>query len=120
MSVKGQEYGYYGGAQGSRMLRGAQRTYSGGSDLFAEPLTPPGNHRQSSQRRNGDEEVYPNEFSPGLLDLHSLDTELLPEVWFLIWTNSAFVFLRGLDNLIILVMRLDITLVMSVQDVQLD
>ncbi|XP_049393806.1 kinesin-like protein KIN-13B isoform X1 [Solanum stenotomum] len=77
---QGQEYGYYGGAQGSRMLRGAQRTYSGGSDLFAEPLTPPGNHRQSSQRRNGDEEVYPNEFSPGLLDLHSLDTELLPEM----------------------------------------
>ncbi|KAG5619162.1 hypothetical protein H5410_018986 [Solanum commersonii] len=77
---QGQEYGYCGGAQGSRMLRGAQRTYSGGSDLFAEPLTPPGNHRQSSQRRNGDEEVYPNEFSPGLLDLHSLDTELLPEM----------------------------------------
>lgn len=75
-----QDYGYYGGAQGSRMYRGAQRTYSGGSDLFAEPLTPPGNPRQSSQRRNGDEEISPNEFSPGLLDLHSLDTELLPEM----------------------------------------
>ncbi|KAK4349919.1 hypothetical protein RND71_029232 [Anisodus tanguticus] len=79
---QGQDYGYYGGAQGSRMFRGgAQRTYSGGSDLFSEPLTPPGNHhRQSSQRRNGDEEISPNEFSPGLLDLHSLDTELLPEM----------------------------------------
>ncbi|XP_057808083.1 kinesin-like protein KIN-13B [Salvia miltiorrhiza] len=52
----------------------AQRTYSGG-DLFAEPLTPPGH----SRRKNGEELVSPNESSPGLLDLHSFDTELLPE-----------------------------------------
>lgn len=57
----------------------AQRTYSG-SDLFAEPLTPPGN----SRRKNGEELVSPNESSPGLLDLHSFDTELLSEVDFLI------------------------------------
>ncbi|KAL3840894.1 hypothetical protein ACJIZ3_025485 [Penstemon smallii] len=71
--------GYYnGGGQGSRMYRSvqAQRTYSGGSDLFAEPLTPPGN----SRRKNGEEQVSTNEYSPGLLDLHSFDTELLTEV----------------------------------------
>ncbi|KAL0342023.1 UNVERIFIED_CONTAM: Kinesin-like protein KIN-13B [Sesamum calycinum] len=74
-----QDFGYYNGAgQGSRMYRSlqAQRTYSGGSDLFAEPLTPPGN----SRRKNGEEQVSPNEYSPGLLDLHSFDTELLPEM----------------------------------------
>ncbi|PIN05906.1 Kinesin-like protein [Handroanthus impetiginosus] len=73
-----QDFGYYnGGGQGSRMYRSvqAQRTYGGGSDLFAEPLTPPGN----SRRKNG-EEQSPNEYSPGLLDLHSFDTELLSEV----------------------------------------
>ncbi|KAK4410561.1 Kinesin-like protein KIN-13B [Sesamum angolense] len=74
-----QDFGYYnGGGQGPRMYRSvqAQRTYSGGSDLFAEPLTPPGNPR----RKNGEEQVSPNECSPGLLDLHSFDTELLPEM----------------------------------------
>ncbi|KAG8388335.1 hypothetical protein BUALT_Bualt02G0115000 [Buddleja alternifolia] len=58
-----QDFGYYnGGGHDSRMYRSvqAQRTYSGGGDLFEEPL--------------------PNECSPGLLDLHSFDTELLPEV----------------------------------------
>ncbi|XP_031106567.1 kinesin-like protein KIN-13B [Ipomoea triloba] len=72
-----QDFGYYAGAQGSRMYKGPQRTYSGGGDVFAEPLTPPANHRQ---RKNGDEQVSPTEFSPGLLDLYSLDTELLPEM----------------------------------------
>ncbi|KAL0397059.1 UNVERIFIED_CONTAM: Kinesin-like protein KIN-13B [Sesamum calycinum] len=74
-----QDFGYYnGGGQGPRMYRSvqAQRTYSGGSNLFAEPLTPPGNPR----RKNGEEQVSPNECSPGLLDLHSFDTELLPEM----------------------------------------
>ncbi|KAL9169783.1 hypothetical protein ABFS82_04G101300 [Erythranthe guttata] len=74
-----QDFGYYnGGGQGSRMYRSVQpqRTNSGGSDLFAEPLTPPG----ISRRRNGEEQVPPNESSPGLLDLHSIDTELLSEM----------------------------------------
>ncbi|KAK6153633.1 hypothetical protein DH2020_013272 [Rehmannia glutinosa] len=74
-----QDFGYYnGGGQGSRMYRSvqAQRTYGGGNDLFAEPLTPPGN----SRRKNGEEQVSPNECSPGLLDLHSFDTELIPEI----------------------------------------
>ncbi|KAL2493095.1 ATP binding microtubule motor family protein [Abeliophyllum distichum] len=68
--------------QESRMYRSmqAQRTNSGGSDLFGEPLTPPVNSRPASQRRNGEEQVSPNEYSPGLLDLHSFDTELLTEM----------------------------------------
>ncbi|KAL8458239.1 hypothetical protein ACS0TY_035115 [Phlomoides rotata] len=70
-----QDFGYYnGGGQGSRMYRSmqVQRTNSGGSDLFAEPLSPLGNSQKG--------QVSPNEFSPGLLDLHSFDTELLPEM----------------------------------------
>ncbi|KAG6390731.1 hypothetical protein SASPL_148476 [Salvia splendens] len=73
-----QDFGYYnGGGQGSRMYRSvqAQRNYSGG-DLFAELLSP-------MRRKNGEELVLRNESSPGLLDLHSFDTELLPEVDFL-------------------------------------
>lgn len=31
-------------------------------------------------RKNADDHVSPSELSPGLLDLHSFDTELLPEV----------------------------------------
>ncbi|KAM7257456.1 hypothetical protein ACFE04_013197 [Oxalis oulophora] len=38
------------------------------------------NRKSSSQRRLGDEHVSTGDFSPGLLDLHSFDTELLPEV----------------------------------------
>ncbi|XP_062155443.1 kinesin-like protein KIN-13B [Alnus glutinosa] len=63
-----QDYGFYGGGgggQGSRMYRNA----------LLEPSTPPGNSRA---RKNG--EGSPSEFSPGLLDLHSFDTELLPEM----------------------------------------
>lgn len=68
---------YGGGVEGSRMFKNPQRTYSGGTDLFAElPLTPPGNSRVWNM--NGGDE--PSEFSPGLLDLHALDTELIPEV----------------------------------------
>nr|VDC77360.1 unnamed protein product [Brassica rapa] len=65
------DYGYYGGGQGARGYQNAQR-----NDFFGEPTTPQYGSRPSSQRRNNDE----SEFSPGLLDLHSFDTELLPEV----------------------------------------
>ena len=51
------------------MYRSTQR--GGYNEFFMEPTTPP-------RRKNGDDS--PNEFSPGLLDLHSFDTELLPEV----------------------------------------
>ena len=68
------------------MYRGPQRTFSGGSDIFTEPLTPPA---ANLRRRNGEEDgVSPNEYSPGLLDLHSFDTELLPEVHFFLQQNS--------------------------------
>lgn len=63
------------------MLRSMQRGMSG-EFLMSEPSTPPPpplSSRSSSQRRNGDD-VSPSELSPGLLDLHSFDTELLPEM----------------------------------------
>jgi kinesin family protein 2/24 len=50
-----------------------------------EPSTPPGNSRA---RKNG--ESSPSEFSPGLLDLHSFDTELLPEVGLLPFLDAGF------------------------------
>ncbi|KAJ6427400.1 hypothetical protein OIU84_022905 [Salix udensis] len=52
-----QEYNFYGGGGGGQALRIS---------------------RASSQRKNGEDS--PNESSPGLLDLHSFDTELLPEL----------------------------------------
>ncbi|XP_030526175.1 kinesin-like protein KIN-13B [Rhodamnia argentea] len=75
-----QDFGYYGGGggQGSRMYRNTQRGYNGGNEFYVEPSTPPTNSRSSSQRKNGEDS--PSEFSPGLLDLHSFDTELLPEM----------------------------------------
>ncbi|KAM7254625.1 hypothetical protein ACFE04_004005 [Oxalis oulophora] len=79
-----QDYSFYGGGggggggggQGPWMYRNLQRGLSGGgSDFFAEPTTPP----VGSRRKQGEESPN-NEFSPGLLDLHSFDTELLPEL----------------------------------------
>ncbi|KAL0719383.1 hypothetical protein Bca4012_068707 [Brassica carinata] len=73
------DYGYYaggGGGQGARGYQNAQRGFNGGNDFFGEPTTPQYGSRPSSQRKNNDE----SEFSPGLLDLHSFDTELLPEI----------------------------------------
>ncbi|MBA0876099.1 hypothetical protein Goshw_027638 [Gossypium schwendimanii] len=61
-----QEFGFYGGGRMSRKS--------------PEPGTPPLSSRSSSLRKNSDEYVSPSELSPGLLDLHSFDTELLPEV----------------------------------------
>uniref|UniRef100_A0A804K8F9 Kinesin-like protein n=1 Tax=Musa acuminata subsp. malaccensis TaxID=214687 RepID=A0A804K8F9_MUSAM len=62
----------------SRMLRSMHKGMSGEFSMSGEPLTPPLTSRSSSQRKNG-EEVSPSELSPGILDLHSFDTELLPE-----------------------------------------
>ncbi|KAF5453147.1 hypothetical protein F2P56_028076 [Juglans regia] len=74
-----QDYGPYGGTggggQGSRMYRNAQSGFAGANEFYLEPSTPTGNSRS---RKTG--ENSPSEFSPGLLDLHSFDTELLPEV----------------------------------------
>ncbi|KAK9148884.1 hypothetical protein Scep_007641 [Stephania cephalantha] len=76
-----QDYGFFGGGGGgARMFRNAGRGGNGGSELFSEPSTPPVCSRSSSQRKIADDQVSPNELSPGILDLHSLDTELLPEM----------------------------------------
>lgn len=63
-----QEFGLYS----SRMGRGVQRS---ASELGSDPSTPPLSSRSSSLRKNADDVL-----SPGLLDLHSFDTELLPEI----------------------------------------
>ena len=65
-----------------------QREFGGGNEFYSEPSTPPLNSRSMGQRKTGEEQVSPSEFSPGLLDLHSLDTELLPEVGLLIFCNE--------------------------------
>ncbi|XP_010249745.1 PREDICTED: kinesin-like protein KIN-13B [Nelumbo nucifera] len=81
-----QDYGYYGGGgggggvQGSKMYRNLQRSVTGVNELFSEPSTPPVNSRSSSLRKNGEDHVSPSELSPGILDLHSFDTELLPDM----------------------------------------
>ncbi|KAI7987741.1 Kinesin-like protein KIN-13B [Camellia lanceoleosa] len=80
-----QDFGFYGnngGVQGSRLSRNVQRSVNGGgSEVSGDPSTPPVISRSSSMRKNGgDDYTLPSEFSPGLLDLHSFDTELLPEV----------------------------------------
>ncbi|GMH03678.1 hypothetical protein Nepgr_005517 [Nepenthes gracilis] len=66
-NTSSQEYAYYG--HGSRASRYAD-----------PPATPPVSSHAS--RKNGDEDQVssPSELSPGLLDLHSLDTELLSEM----------------------------------------
>ncbi|KAG6669346.1 kinesin-like protein KIN-13B [Carya illinoinensis] len=62
-----------GGGRGSMMYRNGQSGLSGGNEFYLEPSTPPGNSRS---RKNGED----NEFSPGLLDLHSFNTEFLTEM----------------------------------------
>ncbi|KAA3489295.1 kinesin-13A-like [Gossypium australe] len=74
-------YGGGGGEEGglgSRMYRNVRRGSNAGNDFFMEPTTPPFSSLPSSQRKNGEES--PSDFSPGLIDLHSFVTELLPEV----------------------------------------
>lgn len=82
-SIYVQDFGFYGGGvQGSRMSRN-----------IVDPPTPLGS-RSMSLRRNGDDQVSPtSEFSPGLLDLHSFDTELLPEVLLSLFSHSVYNFI---------------------------
>ncbi|GAB4850186.1 Kinesin-like protein KIN-13B [Ancistrocladus abbreviatus] len=68
-----QEYGYYG--QASRAVR--SRGYD---EVYTEPSTPPPGGSRPSRKNAGQDQVLPSELSPGLLDLHSFDTELLPEI----------------------------------------
>ncbi|KAI3524616.1 hypothetical protein L1887_03275 [Cichorium endivia] len=75
-----QDFGFYGNndVEGSRLNRNTQRTTGNGGNTGA--LTPSGSRSSSFTKYGGVEHVSPNEFSPGLLDLHSFDTELLTEV----------------------------------------
>ena len=56
----------------------AQRSFN---EYCLDPSTPP---RSYAVKKNGngygEEDDSPRDFSPGLLDLHSFDTELLPQV----------------------------------------
>ncbi|KAG5248687.1 kinesin-13A [Salix suchowensis] len=77
------DYNFYGGGGGGgeqalRMYRNAQSSFNRGNEYYLEPTTPPVSSRPSRQRKNGEDSS--NDFSPGLLDLHSFDTELLPEL----------------------------------------
>ncbi|KAK7294197.1 hypothetical protein RJT34_17083 [Clitoria ternatea] len=69
-----QDYNLYGG--GGRMYRNApQRSFNEGC---MDPSTPP---RSFAIKKNGGgDDDSPRDFSPGLLDLHSFDTELLPRM----------------------------------------
>ncbi|KAK7255368.1 hypothetical protein RIF29_28777 [Crotalaria pallida] len=64
-----QDYNLYGG--GTRMYRNAPRSFNGGNEYYMEKST--------LLKRIGEEDS-PSDFSPGLLDIHSFDTELLPEM----------------------------------------
>ncbi|RDY04745.1 Kinesin-like protein KIN-13B [Mucuna pruriens] len=68
-----QDYNLYGGG-GRIMYRNAQRSFN---EYCMDPSTPP---RSYAVKKNGDEDDSPRDFSPGLLDLHSFDTELLPQM----------------------------------------
>ncbi|XP_043699193.1 kinesin-like protein KIN-13B [Telopea speciosissima] len=78
-----QDSGYYDGGrgvQGSRTFWNVQRSFHGGNEFSSVPSTPPLDSRSSSLRKNGDDQMSTGELSPGILDLHSFDTELLPEM----------------------------------------
>ncbi|XP_010535161.1 PREDICTED: kinesin-like protein KIN-13B [Tarenaya hassleriana] len=75
-SASGNDYGNYGGNQATRGFSNGQRGFNGANEIYGELTSPQYGSRPSSQRKNGDE----SEFSHGLLDLHSFDTELLPEI----------------------------------------
>ncbi|KAK4762706.1 hypothetical protein SAY86_008474 [Trapa natans] len=75
-----QDYNFFGGGggQGSRMFQNVQRDCIGANEFYVDPSSPPMNSTSLSQTKNGEDSA--SEFSPGLLDLHSFDTELIPEM----------------------------------------
>ncbi|KVI05988.1 Kinesin, motor domain-containing protein [Cynara cardunculus var. scolymus] len=82
-SSSSMDFAYYGGGgvHDSRMYNNNNRnnsTVSGGTNLFSLPLTPPGRQKKLGGGGGGSDD--PGDFSPGLLDLHSFDTELISEV----------------------------------------
>ncbi|XP_021741539.1 kinesin-like protein KIN-13B [Chenopodium quinoa] len=74
-----QDYGFYGGEGGSKWNRNLQRGNSG-LEFPLDPPSPLNSSRSSSLRKTGDDGGLLNEISPGLLDIHSFDTELIPEM----------------------------------------
>ncbi|XP_073109094.1 kinesin-like protein KIN-13B [Elaeis guineensis] len=64
----------------SRAVRGVNRGTDGELFLSVEPPTSALGSWSSSQRRNGNDCISAGQLSPGILDLHSFDTELLPEI----------------------------------------
>lgn len=84
-----QDYNLYGGAQGGRMYRNAPRSFNGGNEYYMEPSTPPGGYRASMQKKNGED--FSVDSSPGLLDLHSFDTELLPPEVVIFYNGRTFI-----------------------------
>jgi kinesin family protein 2/24 len=63
-----------------------------------EPASPPDAFRASNLKMNGEDST--GDFSPGLLDLHSFDTELLPEVvvvCLFYFVDRTVLFVFGLD-----------------------
>ncbi|XP_047328353.1 kinesin-like protein KIN-13B [Impatiens glandulifera] len=74
-------YGNNGAGPYSRYARNYQgNDYGGENDFFADPSIPPFSSR-SNMRKNGEDDGGPHgDFSPGLLDLQSFDTELLTDI----------------------------------------
>lgn len=70
----------------------------------ADALTPQARTRSSSMRKNADEMFLPSHYSPGLLDLHAFDTELLPEVALVYPFLLRFYILLNFLNMRILLM----------------
>ncbi|KAF4350476.1 hypothetical protein G4B88_018032 [Cannabis sativa] len=68
-----QDFGLYG-SRPSRIGR------SGSDRSPPDAVAPSLSTRSSSWRRYGEDQLLPSELSSGLLDLHSFDTELLPEI----------------------------------------
>lgn len=82
-----QDFGFYAnnaGGQGSKWGRNGQKGVKGGGDEDPSSLLP--SSKSSSLKRSGgiEEDMSMDELSPGLLDLHSFDTELVPEVFILL------------------------------------
>ncbi|XP_057536712.1 kinesin-like protein KIN-13B [Amaranthus tricolor] len=73
-----QDYGFYGGEGGSKWNRNLQRSLNSGNDFPLDPPSPLNSSR--ALRKTGDDGIVQNEYSPGLLDLHSFDTDLISEI----------------------------------------
>ena len=90
-----QDFGFFGNngaGQGLKWGRNGQKGVKGGGDED-HPSTPLAFSRSSSMRKSGTgEEVSVGELSPGLLDLHSFDTELIPEVFRLFLWSTCRIF----------------------------